>query len=851
MQFKITIRNTCLVVYPGGEALDRLGKVIDMLTYEDEFSEQTVTLGIIYDEDSNRVFLHKGLDPRFIKKLLGDDVVFKYDTDYEGEDMNYQFEELIAPRNVDQTDVINFIAGQKEFADNLDDPRLFVVKKPGFGKSLIDSTIIPTPRGDVELSTIKPGDFVFNIDGKPVEVLGVFPQRQLLQSYVLTFSDGRKAFCSKDHLWNFINIETNKMETLSVNDLLSKGYINTNHPGQSNKHFKYILPNNGVVEYDGSMSYTTSPWTFGVCLMLADFMEEDLSIKFNKGYFDRYKTIIKTLAYHNGWLYKINEYKRDNFVCVFEKPKTGTIKTKDILGIDKDWDLIDTSFINPYKYGNILTRSLFVAGIVESYCYIYHTATIKHQIYTILNQIVTIIRSLGFLAFFNKKKEVSFTIGLSPSKIVSYIMTECVRTEITKGLLYSKLRNSYRSNKLRLIDIKLWKPDQRMTCLLVNDDRHLFLANDYIVTHNTYCTGYGIGLYGKKALIIMHRDQLRTQWHNSLFAMNGFDHKYVHEISDTRELYDIAKGKFNGDYDVYLITHATFRAGLKRLGKLKFAEKIVKNLGIGIKVIDEAHLEFKDLLLMDSVLNVKRNIYLTATPGRSQRDEHTIYKSVFSTAKFYAPSVGADPNLITKWMNYITVRVNSQCPTNIYRYKVNRGKGMTPATYGKFVIERDTKHTHFKCCKELIMECYTRDSNAKVLILVPLISICDSLADFLVYELGKENKFEYALSVRTINSTNSKADNEYNKKADVIISTIGSMGVGTDVKGLTDIICMTPYASKFTAEQTHGRVRYAGKEGYYYDIIDDSVPMDGFWWKGRSKTLAKLSIKHEIWTWSE
>ena len=132
-----------------------------------------------------------------------------------------------------------------------------------------------------------------------------------------------------------------------------------------------------------------------------------------------------------------------------------------------------------------------------------------------------------------------------------------------------------------------------------------------------------------------------------------------------------------------------------------------------------------------------------------------------------------------------------------------------------------------------------------------MISLCESLMDFLIDELDKENDFKYALSIRTINSSISKSDIEYSKKADVIVSTLGSMGVGMDVKGLTDIINMTPYCSKLTAEQSLGRVRYAGKIGHYYDIVDQSVPMDIFWWKSRSKTLKALSMKSETLDWHE
>ena len=121
------------MITPGKEALSNLGTLINSLTYEDEFIEQTVTLGLMLDEKYNELYVHKGVDIEFLKKLLIN-VEIVEDIDYTGEDMDFQFEELIAPRNEQQVDVINFIAGEQDFADNVNDPRLFVVKKPGFGK---------------------------------------------------------------------------------------------------------------------------------------------------------------------------------------------------------------------------------------------------------------------------------------------------------------------------------------------------------------------------------------------------------------------------------------------------------------------------------------------------------------------------------------------------------------------------------------------------------------------------------------------------------------------------------------------------------------------------------------------
>ena len=223
----------------------------------------------------------------------------------------------------------------------------------------------------------------------------------------------------------------------------------------------------------------------------------------------------------------------------------------------------------------------------------------------------------------------------------------------------------------------------------------------------TFCTGVGLCKLKVKTLIIMHRDQLRGQWENSLRKMCGLTSQDVHEIDSSEELYAIAHNQHGYDYDVYLMTHATFRAGLKRLNTMEEAMNITKNLKIGFKVIDEAHLEFRDTILMDFCFNVKRNLYLTATDGRSSKEENSIFRHVFANALYYKPSAFlTDNNRPKKWVEYISVAINTNCNKNIYRYRVAGGRGMSPATYGRWVIAYDKKKTHIKCCTEIVKMVY-------------------------------------------------------------------------------------------------------------------------------------------------
>lgn len=367
----------------------------------------------------------------------------------------------------------------------------------------------------------------------------------------------------------------------------------------------------------------------------------------------------------------------------------------------------------------------------------------------------------------------------------------------------------------------------------------------------TFCTGYGIGLYGAKALIIMHQDTLRSQWRDSLYNMNGYTSNEVYELTSSAELEQIANGDVKLDYDVYLMTHATFLAACNRIHDTNKIGLITRNLQIGIKVIDEAHLHFRNTLMIDFMFNVRRNLYLTATDGRSSKDENAIFRHVFSNTTFYRKQSIADDTHPSKWVEYVAVNINTHVNPNIYRYRVNGGRGMSAITYGKWVIAYDKQKRHFKVCRDLLKEIFANVSTAKVIIFLPLIELCTECAYFLTMELDNDPTFDYSLMIKTINSNNTKSENEYNKRADVIVTTIQSIGTGQDIKGVTDIICCSPFVSKITSKQVFGRIRYINKPCHFYDIVDKSVQADIYWWKSRARTLKSLATKFTSLTWEE
>lgn len=110
--------------------------------------------------------------------------------------------------------------------------------KPSTGKSLANYTPIPvqTENGDIDfkkIKDIKVGDKVFNRLGKPIKVLGVYPQEEKLNTYHVILEDDRFLPVNSEHLWTIISGKTYKTVTTNeIIELLEKGekvYIPRNH----------------------------------------------------------------------------------------------------------------------------------------------------------------------------------------------------------------------------------------------------------------------------------------------------------------------------------------------------------------------------------------------------------------------------------------------------------------------------------------------------------------------------------------------------------------------------------------------------------------------------------------------
>lgn len=362
----------------------------------------------------------------------------------------------------------------------------------------------------------------------------------------------------------------------------------------------------------------------------------------------------------------------------------------------------------------------------------------------------------------------------------------------------------------------------------LKSEGHQFGLNLLMGKGKTFCVAYASTELSLRTLIITPNDGIKMQWIKTYTEMFDYRPKDVINIAGSEVMDAILEGSCH-EADVYIVNHQTLRSFLSSRGAYKFREFFAK-LGAGIKVYDESHLEFANILLVDFFSNTERTWYLTATFDRSDKTEAVCFKQAFSTVDTFGEIESLET--IDKHVMYNIVNINSHIsPKN--RARLCSYPGFSAAKYGKYCIFFDENDTAYKTILAILNK--TTEMEGKTLIFLPLIEDVD--------EVVKRLKKDYpAKSVAAYHSKIDKADKEAAEKKDIIVSTIRSCGTGKDIKGLRSVICLEPIVSKLVTKQTIGRLRpYGeGKLTYFWDVVDRSIQQLNWWHRSRFKSIQPL-----------
>ena len=321
----------------------------------------------------------------------------------------------------------------------------------------------------------------------------------------------------------------------------------------------------------------------------------------------------------------------------------------------------------------------------------------------------------------------------------------------------------------------------------------------------TYISAAAMSFFRMKTMIVTHTKQIRGQWIDTFNKATDLPETSLCVISGSATIEALMKIE-NPKYKVYLITHGTITSYGKHKG-WNAVRALFKHLKIGLKIVDEAHLFFANMIKLDLYSNCKKNIYLTATFDRSDYKERKLFN--LCTKNVVGFSIDPDDSdAIRKHIVYLSVFYNSHPSLQDKAEMI---------TMRKFNINKYSGYIG-RCDKalEVIDYCvkFFSKKEGKILILTATTNTCSIIREYI--------KDKYDKVVSEYHSGVDTSEKEKAFDADIICSTSKSAGTGTDIPGLRVVINTEAYSSRVTADQVSGRLREYSptKNTYYVELVD-------------------------------
>lgn len=357
----------------------------------------------------------------------------------------------------------------------------------GGGKLLSVNESVLTPYGWKKNGDLKVGDVISTPFGNPTRILGVFPHRNK-EIFTMRTSDGRECLCGLEHLWE---VRTRKQihkyrghgENKNFFVLTTKEIMDGMNNGVS-----YYIPIPKAQEFE-EKSYIIHPYVLGV--MIGDGCLRENSSDNCFAISNTEDDIIEKISLYTGTKRVRRCLKSHTKYFYTDQAK----EYKDYLhevGLD---DYSYNKFIpDEYLWGSIKQRKQLLYGLMDTDGCVeeknrYSFSTTSERL---KNDFIYLCRSLGYIATVSTdNRDGKYTTGKAYD---IRIQTDDIIFSSKKHIdkykwnfeKYIRNRNYGRTNDHVRIESITYKCNEDALCIFVEDKDHLYIAGDFLTTHNTF-----------------------------------------------------------------------------------------------------------------------------------------------------------------------------------------------------------------------------------------------------------------------------------------------------------------------------------------------------------------------------
>ena len=332
----------------------------------------------------------------------------------------------------------------------------------------------------------------------------------------------------------------------------------------------------------------------------------------------------------------------------------------------------------------------------------------------------------------------------------------------------------------------------------------------------TFLAILAIARMGLKANIFVKKlTMIENPWIKDILAFTDIKREEIGIIQGSDSLEKIMANAHK--YKIFITVEKTFVSIASKNMAFETIERMYQTLGIGINVVDEAHLELLATFLVAMYTRPKFTLYLTATLGRTDFSESKMINKVIPVHKSFANTNNIDTR---KFVTY-RKRHYKTTPSDAWVKKFSQDRGVKSATYYSYIESVGESyyamlHGIYDAVKEIIAESNNEAKNLHIAVVIGSLAIIRKMfinfqEDFPELSVGNFTG-DVAAKVRNIELTRN-----------IIFATEKGLDSATDTT-LDGMILTVPNTSDILLTQITGRLRYRQEKPIQiypvYDIMD-------------------------------
>ncbi len=368
----------------------------------------------------------------------------------------------------------------------------------------------------------------------------------------------------------------------------------------------------------------------------------------------------------------------------------------------------------------------------------------------------------------------------------------------------------------------------------------------------TNCSLMACARIGKRVMLIL-KGMYVDKWISDVkkaYKIEKDDLLVIRGSADLKTLMQMAQaGVLNAKFIIctnktlynYLEAYEQYREDIVQLGYSILPENLFGELGVGVRLIDEVHMDFHLNYRLDLYTNVELTINLSATLESDDKFMNRMYEVAFPNKTRFGMEY--DKYIAVRALTY---RINDM---RTVRWKAKGRGSYSHLMFEESIMKNKTLlDNYLNMITNIVENSYVSkcEEGQKMLVFAYTVELCGIIAKHLAskYPSLKINRYT--------------AEEKYEVllESDISVSTIKSAGTAVDIPGLIAVLMTDALGSRQGNSQALGRLRkfvsgpWTGLTPHFYYLVCLDIPKHIEYHERKIENFSNKALSHKTLTTS-